>query len=64
MVPIDPAGPAVSNGTSFSFCTQEKVLEAGKIRVHGYILYSPGAMVVPVEEQKRRSGAMERDVWA
>ena len=61
MVPIDPAGPAGSNGTGFSFCTQKKVLERGFNCVHGY---SPGAMVVPVEEQKRRSGAMERDVWA
>ena len=71
MVPIDPAAPAGSNGTGFSFCTQKKVLEAENTcawllpRGHGCSRWrrrsAPEAQKIPVHEMCRRNGSLKHE---
>ena len=71
MVPIEPAGPAGSNGTGFSFCTQKKVLERGfnctwlLPRGHGCSRWrrrsAAEAQKIPVHAVCRRNGSLKHE---
>ena len=67
MVPIEPAGPAGSNGTGFSFCTQKEMLDSQNICAWLYTPPGPwlfpwrsrSAVPAPWNEMCRRNGSLK-----